>query len=425
MNTTPKDTKTLQGEKTEIDIRTEEKPAPVMSERLVGVVGGFLAAIGAISLGLYTPAMPEVVQAFGTTDAMVKLTLSIFFGGFCLAQLICGPMADGWGRRPVTIGFMLIYLLASLVALLSTNVETLLAARFFQGVGAAVGVTVSRAIVRDLFTNEASARVMNLIGLVLAVGPAVSPTLGGVTMYYFGWHAVFIIMVLLGISVVLTAVFVIKETGTPDPKRLHVRPLLSSYGQLLCSRYFMYPSLAVAGATGALYTAATILPFILMQRIGMSPMAFGLGMLLQTSFYLSGGILFRVLMNRFSATQLAMVGYIIIVLASLVMTLTLNLFEPTYLRVMLPMSCYVFGISFVMPQMTSAGMAPFPKMAGSASALMGFFQMGGGLVGGVIAASMSNPVLAMAIIIPSWGLIAMVSYILWSKLPPLQPLVRH
>lgn len=394
-------------------------PAPLMSEKLVGIVGGFIAAIGAVSMGLYTPAMPEIVQAFGTTEAMVKLTLSTFFGGFCLAQLVCGPMADGWGRRPVTIGFMIIYLVASVIALLSTNIETLLVARFLQGVGAAVGVTVSRAIVRDLFTNEASARVMNLIGIVIAVGPAVSPTLGGLTMHYFGWHVIFIIMVLLGIAVVLTTIFVMRETGTPDRTRLHIRPLLASYGHLLRSRRFMYPCLAVAGTTGALYTAATILPFVLMQEIGLSPTQFGLGLLLQTAFFLIGGLLFRVLMSRFSAGQLAMAGYAIIAMASLLIIIMLGLFELTYLRVMLPMACYAFGISFVMPQMTSAGMAPFPQMAGSASALMGFFQMSGGLVGGAVAAMMSDPVLAMAALIPAFGLLAMVSYVLWLKLPSL------
>ncbi|MFK4824412.1 multidrug effflux MFS transporter [Paenochrobactrum sp. BZR 588] len=404
---------------------TSVQPAPLMSERLVGVVGGFIAAIGAVSMGLYTPAMPEIVQAFGTTEAMVKLTLSTFFGGFCLAQLVCGPMADGWGRRPVTIGYMLIYLIASVAALLSSNIETLLVARFFQGVGAAVGVTVSRAMVRDLFTNEASARVMNLIGIVIAVGPAVSPTLGGLTMYYFGWHAIFIIMVLLGLAVVLTAVFVIRETGTPDRSRLALKPLLSSYGRLLQSRHFMYPCLAVAGATGALYTAAIILPFVLMQKIGLSPTQFGLGLLLQTSFYLSGGLLFRVLMGRFNARQLATVGYVIIGMASLLIVIMLSLFEPTYLRVMLPMACYAFGISFVMPQMTSAGMAPFPKMAGSASAMMGFFQMSGGLVGGAIAATMRDPIVALAVLIPSFGVLAMVSYILWCRLPVSQPIIMR
>src|SRR5690606_7406255 len=117
----------------------------------VGLVGALIVAIGPISLALFTPAMPALVAVFGTTEAMVKLTLSFYFAGFAVAQLVCGPLSDGFGRKPVTLAFMLIYLGASVFAVLAPTIELLIAARFLQGVGAAVGVSVSRALVRDLF----------------------------------------------------------------------------------------------------------------------------------------------------------------------------------------------------------------------------------------------------------------------------------
>ena len=123
-------------------------PEPVMTERRVALLGALLVAIGPVSMALYTPAMPEIVRAFGTTEAAVKLTLSLYFAGFALAQLFCGPLSDGFGRRPVTIAFMGIYLAASLVCLFSPGIEVLIAARFMQGVGAAAGIAISRAIVR-------------------------------------------------------------------------------------------------------------------------------------------------------------------------------------------------------------------------------------------------------------------------------------
>lgn len=390
---------------------------PLMSELRVGIVGGLLAAIGAMSMSLYTPAMTEIVHAFGTTEALVKLTLSIYFGGFCFAQLVCGPLSDGLGRRPTTILFMAIYLVASLLALFSPDIQTLLLARFLQGVGAAVGVTVSRAIVRDLFTHEASARVMNLIGIVIAIGPAVSPTIGGLTLKFLGWHAIFGIMVLLGLIVVLIALFVIKETVTRDLSRIRPRELIHSYGQLLKSRQFLFSSLSVGGSTGALYAAAAIQPFVLMNVVGLSATQFGVGMLLQTGLYLSGGLVFRRLMRRMPALRLAKLGYSVILIACLLMSVLLRLCEPTYLLVMLPMGMFAFGIALIMPVMTSAGMAPFPKFAGAASALMGFFQMSGGLVGGAIAAAMGQPVLAFATIIPAMGLFATIAFALWCNLP--------
>ena len=133
---------------------------PLMSERRVGVIGALLAAIGPISMALFTPAMPEIVHAFGTTEAAVKLTLSLYFAGFAFAQLVCGPLSDGFGRKPVVTAFMGIYLVASLAAIVAPTIHLLIAARFMQGVGAAAGIAISRAIVRDLFAGERSARIM-------------------------------------------------------------------------------------------------------------------------------------------------------------------------------------------------------------------------------------------------------------------------
>ena len=128
--------------------------APLMSERRVGLIGGLLTAIGPISMALYTPAMPAIVEAFGTTEAMVKLTLTLYFGGFAGAQLVAGPLSDALGRRAVTYGFMGIYCAGSLAALLAPSVGLLMLARFVQGVGASAGVAISRALVRDLFEGE-------------------------------------------------------------------------------------------------------------------------------------------------------------------------------------------------------------------------------------------------------------------------------
>src|SRR5690606_2781124 len=117
-------------------------------------IGAMLVAVGPVSLALYTPAMPQIVEAFGTTESAVKMTLSLYFAGFAFSQLICGPLSDGLGRKPVTFAFMAIYAAASFIALLAPSVEMLIFARFLQGFGAAVGVAVSRALVRDLFTHE-------------------------------------------------------------------------------------------------------------------------------------------------------------------------------------------------------------------------------------------------------------------------------
>jgi DHA1 family bicyclomycin/chloramphenicol resistance-like MFS transporter len=392
-------------------------PPPVMTERRVSLIGGLLAAIGPVSMALFTPAMPEIVDAFGTTEAAVKMALSLYFAGFAFAQLVCGPLSDGFGRRPVTIAFMAIYLAASVFALLAPTIEMLIAARFLQGVGAAVGVAISRALVRDLFAKERSARIMNLIGIILAVGPAFAPTLGGLTMELFGWHAIFLLMVAMGVAIVAVTVFSMRETVVRDLSRIHPSALIRSYGALLANRYFMLSSLVVAGTLGALYAQATVLPFIMIDRVGLTPPQFGVGMLAQSGTFFAGSLAVRALLGRVGAFRLVPVGLIFVGAGSLALAVVLRLQEPTFVNVMGPVGLFAFGIAFVMPAMTTAAMAPFPHRAGAAAALMGFLQMGFGLLGGSVAALIGEPVTALAAIIPLMGLVAILSWLAWRTLP--------
>jgi MFS transporter, DHA1 family, multidrug resistance protein len=394
-----------------------------MSERRVGLIGALLVAVGPVSMALFTPAMPELVQAFGTTEAAVKMTLSLYFAGFAFAQLFCGPLSDGFGRKPITLVFMGIYLLASVLALLAPTIEALIAARFLQGVGSAVGVAIARAIVRDLFTSERSARIMNLIGLILGIGPAFAPTLGGITMELFGWHAIFVLMIIFGVVIVTAAQLWLVETVRRDLSRIRPRELVRSYRTLFGDGYFMSSSLVLAGAIGALYTQATVLPFILMSRVGLTPTEYGFGMLMQSGMFFAGSLVVRSLMGRLGAYRLVPVGLACIAMGSIGMAVLLRVVEPTFLTVMGPVAFYAFGIAFVMPAMSTASLAPYPLIAGAAASLSGFLQMGGGLAGGLLIALFANPVTAMATVIPLMGLMAILSWLVWSRLP--EPALAH
>nr|WP_312860529.1 multidrug effflux MFS transporter [Mesorhizobium sediminum] len=337
-----------------------------MSERRVSLLGALLVAIGPISMALFTPAMTEIVRAFGTTEAAVKMTLSLYFAGFALAQLVCGPLSDGFGRKPVALAFMGIYLLASALALFAPTIEFLIAARFLQGIGAAVGVAISRAVVRDLFTNERSARIMNLIGMILGIGPAFAPTLGGITMELFGWHSIFALMLLFGIVIVLVIHFMLVETVVRDVSRIRPRALVRSYGQLLRSGYFMSSGLALGGAIGAFYTLAVVLPFILMGRVGLSPTQFGLGMLFQSGAFFAGSLVVRRAMGVYGAYRIMPAGLAFIAAGSLALAVLLRVMEPSFIIVMGPVALYAFGAAFILPAMSTASLAPFPHIAGAA-----------------------------------------------------------
>ncbi|MFQ8432731.1 multidrug effflux MFS transporter [Amaricoccus sp. W119] len=385
-------------------------PQPVMTARRVGAIGAMLTAIGPVSMSIYTPAMPEIVHAFATTEAAVKMTLTLYFGGFAGAQLIAGPLSDALGRRPVTFLFMGIYFAASLLALWAPGVEVLMAARFAQGIGAAAGVIIARAVVRDLFSGEESSRVLNVIGIILSVGPALAPTVGGFLLVWFGWRSIFMTMAGIGLLVIGVTGLFMRETAPGPRRRPRVGEIARTYAAILREPRFLTATAVIAGGVGAIYAQATFLPFILMDRVGLSPAEFGLGMLMQSGSFFAASLLARPLMARLGAERLVLPGVICCVTGGLGLTLLL-LWEPSFLRVMGPVAVYVFGVGFVMPAMMTAAMAPFPRAGGAAASMTGFIQMGAGLVVGSLGALMGDPVRAMAVLIPLMGLVCSLGYI--------------
>ncbi|NOR32304.1 MAG: Bcr/CflA family efflux MFS transporter [Sulfitobacter sp.] len=391
--------------------------APIMTERRVSIIGAMLVAIGPVSMALYTPAMTELVRHFGSTESVIKLTLTLYFGGFACAQLVAGPLSDALGRRPVTIAFMALYCVASLAAMLSPSVEVLMGARFVQGIGASVGVAISRALVRDLFTDDQSSRIMNLIGIILALGPALAPTIGGLMLPLFGWRSIFLLMTVFGAGIIAVVIFALKETVVADRSLLNFPALGRTYKMLLTNKHFISASLVMGGALGAVYAQATFLPFILMNEVGLSPAQFGASMLAQSGSFFTASLICRTLMKRYGANALVAPGLVFIALGSMG-TLTLLMWSPSFLHVMIPVAVYSFGIAFVMPAMSTAALAPFGRAAGAAASMLGFIQMGSGLLMGSLGALMGDAVVAMGTLIPIMGIVACIAFAWYHRLGP-------
>jgi len=397
---------------------------PLMSERKTALIGAVLVALGPISMALYTPAMPELVTVFGTDIGTVKLTLTAYFAGFAVTQLVCGPLSDAYGRRPILVAFLALYLAGSVMAFLAPSIGWLLAARIVQGVGASVGVATARAIVRDLYTGSRSVGIMNTIGLMLAIGPAISPTIGGLTLDFVGWRAIFALMVAYGLAAVVMTVFSLPETlAARDPSRLHPGRLVMGYLRLLGDRRFMAPVLVIGATLGGLYTMATILPFVLIDRVGLTPTEYGVGMIAQSGAYGLGAVAVGRLLKRLNPARLVWPGLLFCAAGGLLLAVLLRLAEPSFLAVMGPVGVFAVGIAFLMPAMTTAALAPFGREAGAASALMGFIQIGGGLLGSMLAALSHDPVTALATIIPGMAATALLAHIALGRVtlgPPKQ-----
>jgi len=381
-----------------------------MSERRTSLISALLVAIGPVSMALYTPAMPELVQAFDSSNAAIKTTLTVYFAGFAVAQLAAGPLADAFGRRKTTLGFLLVYLIGGVLAALSQSVEMLLVARLIQGIGAAVGVTVARAIVRDQFAGEQAARIMNMVGIILAIAPALSPAIGGVTLSIAGWHAIFVLMVGFGVVSGIIVWFAMRETVIPSTALARPGMVLRAYRTVLGSSEFLFASLTCGFAVGALYAQATILPFVLIDRVGLTPTQFGLSMLMQSGSFFLGSLTVRSLMRARKAEALVLPGLAFIGGGALLLIALLLMAGPSFYTVMVPVGLAAFGIAFVMPHMQVAGLVPFPQIAGSASAMMGFIQMGSGLLGGSVAALIGDPVVGIGVVVPAMAAVAVASY---------------
>ncbi|MGG7516981.1 multidrug effflux MFS transporter [Allorhizobium undicola] len=381
-----------------------------MTEGRTSLLGAMLTMIGPLSMAIYTPAMPELVHAFASTDAAIKLSLSLYFAGFACAQLISGPSSDAFGRRHATLGFLLIYTLGSLISAFAPSVELLLAGRLIQGIGASVGVTVSRAIVRDQFAGGEAARILNMIGIMLAIGPAMGPTVGGLALVAFGWQSVFFLMVGFGILSFLVVALLMQETTLPDRALLRPGRLMAAYATLIRDPRVFFAALVLGGNVGALYAQSTMLPFVLIKTVGLTPAQFGLGMLMQTGSYFSGSVALRMVSTRLAPGDGLKFGLVLAGIGGVAMFLSTHLLSPTYLSIMLPVGICSFGMAFIIPDITTAGLTPHPRLAGSASALLGFVQMGCGFLGGVAASLVGDPLTAFGIIIPAMEIMAVAAF---------------
>ncbi|WP_174030570.1 multidrug effflux MFS transporter [Agrobacterium tumefaciens] len=386
-------------------------PEPIMSTKRTAILGALLTALAPISMAIYTPAMPELTRVFSTTEAAVKLSLSLYFAGFAMAQLLAGPASDAFGRKKASLVFLSVFLGGGLLAVFAPTIEVLLFARLVQGIGASVGMTVARAVVRDQFTGAEASSIMNLIGIMLAVGPAMGPTIGGLSLAAFGWKSVFFLMAGLGAIAIVSVLVFLRETTIPDKSLIRPRRLLTAYGTLLTEPRFLLAALVLGGSIGALYAQATMLTFILIGEVGMTPTAFGIGMLMQTGAYFFGSIALRYIAPRLGDRRSVMLGLCFSGAGGLLILLSVFLIPPSFFSIMAPVAVATVGIALLTPSMVTAALAPFPHIAGSASAMMGFIQMGSGFAGGAAASLIGSPLTGFGIIIPVMEFTAIASYI--------------
>lgn len=345
-----------------------------------------LVCLPRLSIDLYLPSLPAMADALHASDGQLQLTLSVFMAGSAASMLVCGPLADRYGRRPVLLAGTVIYLLASIAC--AVNAPMLICARLLQAFGGCSGTMLGRVIVRDRFDRATQARLLGRISMGMGLSPIVAPLVGSVLDAAFGWRAVFGVLCALGsLSLCLTLWHVPETRPATVASKQHV---LALYRRLLGDAYFLRYALAIG------FVYCTYFPFIaessvLLQRgMHLSPGAYALVFALTVSGYMAGSKLFQ----RWGAQQGAdrMLGLAAgLNLAGAASLLAAGSLAPQHLASLVaPMLLVMVSVGMAIPACQLAVLQPYGAQAGSATGLFFFVQMVTTAACGALVAAISD-----------------------------------
>jgi MFS transporter, DHA1 family, multidrug resistance protein len=395
----------------EPSVSAASTPPVALTPLKMTIVGALLIAVGPLSMSLYTPAMTLLISALHTTEHAVRATITVYLFGFSVAQLICGPLSDRFGRRPILIVCLALYVIGSGACAAAPSVTALILGRLVQGIGACGGVALSRVMVVDRFAGNGAARIISLMSLILSIAPAAAPIVGGTLITMTSWRVLFVILAVYG-AVLLGLVWRFPETNDRrDPRATKLRALAVNYAMLITSRAFIGQVVLTSLAVGGFYASQSLSPFVLMGRLGLSSPVFGLVTATLMLSYLFGSLALNQLLRFVAISRLVLAGALMVLVASLGLALGLRFIGVGIVEIIVPMCVWMVGFAFIMPGVTTSALALFPRNAGSASALMGALQMGMGFVGAALCSLFGDAVQAFAIVPPVMGTLAVAAYI--------------
>lgn len=383
---------------------------------LIGAV-----ALGPISTDLYLPSVPAIGRDLGADVAATQLTLSVFLAAFAIAQIPVGPLSDRFGRRPIILIGLAVYVLASIACAFAPSIEMLIAARAVQAIGACAGVVLGRAIVRDIYGHERAARMLALIGSAMALAPMIGPILGGMVQVLFGWRWNFAILTGFGIATLALAWVGLGESNVRrDPTALNPARMAANFATLLRHRAFLGFALSVAFSYAGLFAFISGSSFVLIDGLGVPTEKFGYFFALAVIGYITGTQIAARLTMRLGIRRMLWIGGIVSLAAGLVMV-ALSPFAQRSLgasAIIGPMVCYMIGTGIVMPNAQAGALGPFAHMAGAASALMGFLQMAiASLTGIAFGQFHDGTPLPMAVLVALAGCCCLASFVTMARRP--------
>ena len=345
---------------------------------LILILGG-LTALTPFSIDMYLPGFPAIAKDLSTSAAKVSLSLSSFFIGISLGQLIYGPLLDRFGRKiPLYIGLS-VYILASIGCAFVPSISSLIGLRVIEALGSCAATVASVTLVRDLFPLEDNAKVFALLILVLGASPLIAPTAGGYITSAYGWHAVFIVLTGIGTLIFMCCIFWLPAGNAPDLERsLKPGPITKSFLSVFTNTQFYTYCFTGSLVFTGLFAYVAGSPVVFMNVFGVSQKTYGWIFAMLSIGFIGASQLNNILLKRFYSQQILR----FILICYMVLAMLFFLFSQMgwlNLPVMMIFLFLLLGcVGIANPNTTALTLAPFDKNAGTASALFGAIQIGMG-----------------------------------------------
>ncbi len=347
-----------------------------LSRRIVWILGA-LSTVTPFAIDLYLPAFSQIAKEFGTNTATISLSVSSYFIGMAIGQILYGPFLDRFGRkRPVYVG-LVVFILASIGCSMAWNVPSLIVLRFLQALGGSAAWVGAVSIVRDFFPVKESARVYSLLFLIIGVSPLFAPTVGSFIVTVVGWKAIFFSLSGMVVFFILIVLLFLPEGHHPDKSiSLKVKPMLLTFTEIVKNPTFGKYAFSGAFSFSTLFVYVAGSPLIFMEIHNVTPKGYGIIFALLSVGFIGGGQLNIQLMKRYSSEKIFRTALVIQVIASVVFLLgvimnVMGLYE-IIAMFFICLSC----LGLINPNGSALALAPFTRTVGSASALMGFIQIG-------------------------------------------------
>ena len=373
-----------------------------------------------ITIDIYLPSLPVIGQALQLSEFQLSLTMTVYMAGYAVSMLVCGPLADRYGRRPVLIGGTALYLVATVACALADSGGMLIAARLLQALGGCCGTVVGRVIVRDRFQKAEQVSYLSWMSSGMALSPVVAPLIGSVIDVALGWRWVFVVLAVVAACVLLALCTVVPETkpgrhgpvhpAGEDEREYPVQPgLLRLYGSLLHDRHFLRHSLIISAIYCTYFPFVAESSLVLQRTLGLSQVQYAGVFALTILGYLGGASVFRRRFGAWGAEGVIGRALRLNLLFAVLWAAATQVFPGSLLAIVLPMVPIMLSVGMSIPACQFAVMQPHAGAVGAVSGLFFFIQMAVTALFGLVVAALSNgspaPMVGVSLVasVLAWG----------------------